>query len=366
MFTESNLRELLEFTSPQPMLSLYLNTDTTEGNTDAYKLQLRNMLKEVKLPQDVEAVERYMSHEFKREGRSVAIFSCAERNFLRAYPLAIAVDNLVHIANRPSVKTLADLLDNFGGYGVAVVDRQGARLFFFHLGELREQEGMVGEAIKHTKRGGASTFPGRRGGIAGQTQYEDEMVERNMRDAAEFAAHFFEENHVRRVLIGGTDDTVALFRSMLPKAWQSLVKGSFPMSMNASHSEVLSHTLSIGQETERQREVRLVDNLLTAAGKGANADVGLEKILPLAHEGRIQSLILAQGFKQPGYLCPDCSRLSLEPGKYCTDCKSDPTFVTDIVELLVSDVLRRGGDVEVVHAETPLKSHGSAGALLRY
>ena len=55
----------------------------------------------------------------------------------------------------------------------------------------------------------------------------DEVVDRNMKDSVDFAVHFFEENRVRRVMIGGTDENVSLFRSLLPKSWQSLVMNSF-------------------------------------------------------------------------------------------------------------------------------------------
>ena len=48
MITEANLQELLTFRSEQPMLSLYLNTDPSLGNADAYRLELRSMLKQVR------------------------------------------------------------------------------------------------------------------------------------------------------------------------------------------------------------------------------------------------------------------------------------------------------------------------------
>ena len=44
------------------------------------------------------------------------------------------------------------MFDVYGGYGVILVDRQGARVFHFHLGELVEQEGVLGTLVKHTKR----------------------------------------------------------------------------------------------------------------------------------------------------------------------------------------------------------------------
>ena len=127
---------------------------------------------------------------------------------------------MVRSARQLAVKPLANLFDSYGRYGVSLVDKQGARLFFFHLGTLREQEGVLGESVRRTKHGGGSQAAGRRSGDAGQTQYTSEVTERNMRDSAEFAAKFFTENNIRRVLIGGTDDNIAHFRGYLPKSWQ--------------------------------------------------------------------------------------------------------------------------------------------------
>src|SRR5512147_2429142 len=102
MLSESDLRELLEFSAAEPVLSVYLNTDPAEGNADAYKLRLRSMLKEVNLPDDQKAIERYLSREFDWSGKSVAIFSCAGRDFFRAYPLAVPLRSRVRVGEKPA------------------------------------------------------------------------------------------------------------------------------------------------------------------------------------------------------------------------------------------------------------------------
>lgn len=366
MFTENDLQDLLDFTTPDPVLSVYLNTEPSAGNADAYKLQLRNMLKDVRLPQDVEAIERYLNREYDWSGRSIAMFSCNSQDFFRAYPLAMPVHNLINIGNRPSVKPLTNLLDSYGGYGVVLVDQQGARVFSFHLGELREQEGVIGETVKRIKRGSASTLFGRRAGSAGRTRAIEETVERNMKEAAEFAVRFFEENHVRRVLIGGTDDNVAMFRSLLPKAWQSLVMGAFPISMTASHNEVLQRALESGKQAEAHREDKLVTGLIDAAAKGGNAVVGLDYTLDAVNQSRVQTLVVADGFRQRGFYCPGCSRLTLDPEADCKECEGQVERIPDVVELAITNVLRRKGNVEVVHSNGELTKAGSIGALLRY
>lgn len=366
MLSDRDVQELLHYKPPQPVLSIYLNTDPAEGNADAYKLRLRTMLKDIAMDEDVEAVLRYFEHEHDWSGRSVAVFSCAAQGFFKPFPLAIATRDRVRINDRPYVKPLADLLDSYGGYGVVLVDKQGARLFNFHLGELKEQEGVMGEAIRHTKRGGGSQSPGRRGGTAGQTDYVEEMADRNIKEVIEAATRFFTENNVRRIVIGGTDDNVALFRSHLPKAWQSLIIGTFAINMNASNGEVLERAMQIGKEAEHQREAHLVDTIITNAAKGRGGSIGLEDTLGALREGRVQSLVIRDGYRAPGFRCKSCGHISSVPMGACPFCDGETEQIPDAVEVAVRQVMRSGGEVEVLHDDQVLKEFDQIGALLRY
>jgi peptide subunit release factor 1 (eRF1) len=366
MLTERDLRELLDLKPQHPVLSIYLNTEPSQGNADVYKLKLRSMLKEIDLPDDASIIENYFEHQHNGAGRSLAIFSCAPENFFRAYPIQIPIKSRLRVSNRPHVKPLANLLDSYGRYGVALVDKQGARLFFFHLGTLREQEGVLGESVRRTKHGGGSQAAGRRSGDAGQTQHTSEVTERNMRESADFAAGFFSDNNIRRVLIGGTDDNIALFRSYLPKSWQSLIVGTFSISMNASHAEVMQRAMQIGQQAENQRQTRAVETVITAAAKGKGAVIGLDETLSMVHEGRIQNLLVLDGFNSPGYRCNGCGYLTSQELDSCPFCSSNFTKIPDAVDLAVRRVLEDGGDVDMVQENSKLEEKGKIGALLRY
>lgn len=366
MLTDKDFRELLDYQSPNPVLSVYLNTDPSEGNAETHRQHLRALLRQVDLPQETEVIERFFEHEFSWTGRSVAVFSSAADHWFRSYPLAVPIRSRIRLSDRPHVKPLADLLDAYGGYGVALVDKQGARLFYFHLGELIEQEGVMGESVRHTKRGGGSQAAGRRGGTAGQTNYNEEVAERNIKESAEFAARFFADNNIRRILIGGTDETINLFRSQLPKAWQSLIVGSFPMSMTASHAEVLERAMQVGQEAETRREAKLIDAVITAAAKGKGGAAGLEDTLKALNEGRIQTLLILEGLREPGYRCKGCGYLTSVEVSTCVYCGGETTKIPDAVELAVRRVMQNGGDVEVLRQDNELAKYGHIGALLRY
>ena len=366
MLTETNLQELLAYQTDKQVLSIYLNTGPTEGSSDVYKLNLRSMLKDINLPSDIMAVDKYFSTKFDWSGRSIAVFSCSADNFFKAYTLAISIRNQVVVGNRPHVKPLASLFDNYGGYGVVLVDRQGARLFSFHLGELKEQEGILGESVKHTKHGGASAKPGMRGGMAGQTHYEDEVAERNMRDVADFAANFFKDNNVRRVLIGGTDENTALLRGLLPKSWQSLIVGTFPMSMTASKTEVLERTMQVGKEAEFHHEEQLLKILVTGAAKDQKGVINLDETLGAVHDGRVQLLVIQDGYKAEGYQCQGCGYLTARELPSCQFCGSKFEHIPDAVEMAVYKVMNSGGDVDVLQQQHAIDGFENIGAILRY
>jgi len=366
MLTETNLKELLGYQTENQVLSLYLNTNPTDGAADVYKKNLRSMLKEAELALDVVAIDNYFMREYDWSGRSVAVFSCAPDDFFRAYPLAIPMRNQLVVSDHPHVKPLVSLLDYYGGYGVVLVDKQGARLFSFHLGELKEQEGILGESVRHTKHGGASAKPGMRGGMAGQTRYEDEVAERNFRGVADFAAHFFNENNVRRVLIGGTEENIPLLRNQLPKSWQSLIVGTFPMSMAASKVEVLEKTMQIGKQAEFRREEQLLKKLVTGAAKEQKGVLNLNQTLGAVQDGRVQALVLQDGYRAPGYQCQGCGYLTSQELSTCPYCGSQFKQIADAVEMAVYKVMKAGGDVEVIQNQHEIAGFENIGALLRY
>ena len=324
------------------------------------------MLKDVNLKDDVEVVRRFFEHEHDWSGRSVVVFSCAHEGFFRSFSLAVPVRTRVRVSDHPFVKPLADLLDSYGGYGVVLVDKQGARLFNFHLGQLQEQDGLLGESVRHTKRGGGSQATGRRGGSAGQTAYMEEVADRNMKDVVDFATHFFSTKNVRRIVIGGTEENIALFRNQLPKAWQSLIVGTFSMSMTASQSEVLERAMQVGAEAEIQRETLLAGAVVTGAAKGKGGVIHLEETLGAIREGRVLTLLYRDGFRSPGSRCQGCGFLSSLSLETCSFCGGMIEHVPDVVEDAVRTVMEQGAEVEVLHAEQPTPGFEQIGALLRY
>lgn len=367
MFTKENLQALLDYRPHTPVLSVYLDTNPAERTVDDHKLQLRAMLKDVALPEDVEKVKQYFDYEYDWQGHhSAVVFSCAEDDYFQAIPMAVHIKNRARVEDQPYIKPLANIFDAYSGYGVILVDQQRARFFSFHLGELGSEQVYTGEEVQRLKHGGGSQSAGRRRGDAGDAEYSDKVSERNMRRAAKKAGKFLKRNDVRRVLLGGTENNISAFREHLPKSWQSLIVGTFQIPMNANYTEVQDKALEIGGKAEEDRKEKLVDTVITEAAKGRNGLLGLDNILSAVREGRVQKLVVEENYIEPGYQCGGCGYITTQGLEICPFCSGSFEKIDDAVEMAVREVLQAGGGVEVLEENEELSQRGGIGALLRY
>jgi peptide chain release factor subunit 1 len=371
MFSEQDLNELVEFRSENaPVLSLYLNVDPTQQKTDQYKLVLRSLLKgvaEEAHDKDIDAVERYFDFEFDWQGKGVAIFSCWEADFWRTYSLAVPVQNNACVAHRPYIKPLTDVLNAYGRYGVVLVDQEGARMFLFHLGELAEATGMLGEEVRRAKHGGASGLAGRRGGMTVRAaRREEAVVYRNLKEMVEATEKFSTHNGVRRLVLGGTEANVSQFLDMLPKPLQGKVIGTFTIDSSAPVLEVQARTMDLIEEVAQQRERELVEDMMAGWKRGSGATVGLSDTLAALQEGRVATLLILAGYEAPGYRCDQCRYLTLADKDECPLCGGSMQEVEELVDIMTHRALEQGVDVEVVRNSPDLEENGSIGALLRY
>jgi peptide chain release factor subunit 1 len=365
MFSEKDLQALLTHTTDNQVLSVYLNTDPSEINTEAAKLRLRSLLKNVELPKDVEAIHNFVNMEYDWTGKGLVVFSNQAADFFQAFTLSVSVPDNIMVSRSPAVKPLLRVLDIFSDWGVVLVDKQNVRLFSFNLGELQEQKDITGEEVKQTKRGGGNTMPGRMGGSGASSNVES-TIDKNIREFTEFSSDFFKKQHIRRIMIGGTEDNITRFMDDLPKSWQSLVVGNFPMSMNARHNALLTRATREALDAQTKLMQHLVDQSITLTAKGSHGVTGLIDTLNAIHEGRVKTLLVDHDFDAPGYRCKGCGYLTTQPLEKCPFCGGDFDKINNAVEMAVRGAFQKGADVKVVKDYEPLQTAGHIAAVLRY
>lgn len=362
MIDESQLQELAGFETKGPdALSLYLNTDLTQQPKEKCRLVLRELLERVKasaMTEDVARVERYFDQEYDWRTRGVAIFASARNALWRVFPLALPVSSDAYTDQKLYLKPLSDLLDEYGRYGVVLVDRESARFFLVYMGKIEEKSASLGEELKRHRQGGsaATRFQRRVDNQAGQ----------NLKLAAEVTTDFCKENHCERLVLAGSEENVVQFREMLPKAQRKHIVGTLVMGMEAKVTEVRDRSMELIRARDQEREQQLVDDMVTAAAKGGGAVIGLADTFYAVHEGRVHTLVVEKGFESEGYVCEGCGYISLEPIIRCAACGGEPQKVGDAVNRIVRRTVEIGGKVETVEGNQALAKAGHIGAILRY
>ena len=367
MFNQEQLQELLSYKgNGEQILSLYLDTDCTQESAETIKLQVRGMLKEAPILQEkgAEAIERYLEHSYDWSRPGLAIFASSDGTFFRDYPTAVSFRNRLRIGQKPYIKPLAHLLDHYAHYGVIMVDRLGARFFEYHLGELQATDGFMGEDVRKLKKGSGSSAVGMRGGFSG-ARHEEEVIQRNMRDAAVAAGQFFAHRPIRRLFLGGTAENTAQFRDLLPKQLQSCLAAAFTIDVNAGEHDVRQHTLALLHKTNVEREQKLVKTLITTQAKGGSAVIGLDDTLQAVSDRRVQTLVISDGYRAPGYV-------HLESGFVTANLARSPLSdqemieIDDVIDMAVAFTMNQSGHVEIISSNPNLDAAGRIGAILRY
>ena len=368
MLSQHDLQQLASYQGSD-VLSLYISVDPTRQTSDEYRLALRHLLASVNgdaAPEDVSRIETYFDHEYDWSGRSVALFSAQRSGLWHAYPLTLPISNRIHIGRKPYIAPLMALWDTYGSYGVALVDRLGVKLLHYQLGELMSVEGTLGEEVRTVKTGRGSSVVGQRGGTGGHAARRvAEVVRRNVKESAAVAAAFFAANHCKQIAIGGAEDMLNEFIAALLAPWPNRVGGTFAAAIDMPDTDLRETTLALLAETARRHEHELADKVITAAAKGSNGVARLDDTLSAAHDGRIQALLVSDGYEAAGYRCGTCGYLTAQRLATCPFCGGTFTHIPHAVEAMIEQMVAQGGEVKFIQGHAQLKKAGIA-ALLRY
>jgi peptide subunit release factor 1 (eRF1) len=363
MIQEADLQELAELVSKEAqILSLYLNADPHRRSKEEHKLNLRRLLAHAAQQgashADIERVERFFDHEYDRQGRGVACFSCQEQGFWRAYPLLVSVEDYVFVGSRPYITPLSDVWDAYGRFGVIMVDRAGARVFIYHLGALEDSAGTLGAEVRRHKQGGWAAQKLQR--------YEDQEAKQNLKDAAEWADGYLREHKATRVVLSGSEDNLAQLRELLPRDLQDKVVGHISLDMTASPAQVWDRAFDVTLAAQRQAEADLLDRLVTVAHKGGAGALGLDDTLAAMQQGRVYQLLVDRESHQPGHQCSLCQSIVTHALASCPYCGGPLVETADIVNLAVQKAVDAGLKVSVLDHSPQTADIGGIAAVLRY
>ncbi len=353
-------------------VSLYLNVNPVTNPGGEYVIWVKSAVKELqdagdkamlkRVEPDLRAIEVYIRNNKRALKKGLALLSSSDNSFWREYNLAVPVKSELVIDNAPYIKPLLDMLKRYRRYAVLLVDKETARIFVIHMGEITEYGEIHTEDVpgKH-KKGGWFALS--------QTHYDrhiDYHVGLHLKGVIKQFEPFIKGEDINRLLIGGPEEAVLKTKALLPKGIQAKVIGTFQAGMFEGTLDVLKRAEPVLKAYEEQAASDSVRKLIDRAMKNERAVVGLEAVLKALQESRVQKLMLESEATAFGLQCKACGALSEQETGPCPYCGGEMEGVNFLIELAAQKAVEQNAEVIVVPENKDLRLSGSVGALLRF
>src|SRR6266508_4624733 len=192
-------------------------------------------------------------------------------------------------------------------------------------------------------------------------RHADDLRRKHLRRTAEAVFRLSRRRPFDHLVLGGPDEVAVEFEQDLHDYLRRKVRARVTLPVTATTDEVLRRTLALEEKMLEERQRRVVARLSAGRGAGHGAVSGLIGTLAALSDGRAETLVVADGFAEPGVECPECGWLA-EWGETCRSCGSATRRVADVVEAAVARAFRSGCGVEIVTGEGALDRHGRIGA----
>jgi peptide chain release factor subunit 1 len=373
MLDRNELKEIAEMRDEDACyVSLFLNVNPLTNPRGEYAIQFKNMLRGTletldkgiyrTVKEDLKRVESAVLGNKRLFKKGLAILSCTRHSFWREYHLSVPLKSELIIEKSPCIRPLLDILDHYQRYAALLVDKESARIFVVHLGEIAEYREVHTPDIpgKH-KKGGWFALT--------QSHYERHIeyhVGLHLKEVVKQIDAFISGEKISGLIIGGSGEAVSRVREMLPATIHHRIVGTFHAEMFGKNDEILSKIEPVIIRHEKEQREESAERLIRQAMKNENAVLGMENVLNALQEGRVMKLLFLRDLSPVGFVCENCGSLGVQDIKQCPYCKGDMKKANYLVELAVQKAVEQGAAVEVVIEHKGLADAGGIGAFVRF
>lgn len=358
---EIDLHNLAEIRDERDtFISIYINTNTED---DRPFVTTRLNAIEKALPRDLdgaflktrEMVEPVLAEQTLKGEKGRIVLASATLNFLKAYRVGLELEPIVVWDSAPFLLPLARLKGDYEDYGLLLMDSQEARLFLIRSGIIEEKDRTKIDLMNKHKKGGWSQMRYnrlRRGAIKSfLTQLIDDLQSRE------------DLPKMKGLVVAGPGEAKHQFVEMLPSALKDKVLGTVDLHMETPAGDLLKLSEEISRSEKHIDSRALAERLKEAVLRGEPAAYSLAEVRKALEDGRVNHLLISEGFALPGMICMSCHHVHAE-GERCPTCGGEMAAL-NLEELYVMAEMT-GAEVVLVEGDEFLESIGHVGAILRY
>ena len=378
MITREEIRELASFQFKDPeacALSFYFQPQTPQNRSHREEAILakdlvRNAMRAAEkngrngcARADLNRILAIAENLHGNQARAKAVFACGRQNYWREFDLPPQLPGTQLFVNRRfHLKPLAVVLGAQPRLGVALVDRQRARLFDFRLDELKEREGIFHAVPRRSRSDG---FGGYDAGHA-ERRVADEVMH-HFKDVAERLKDGAEKGLWEKLIVGCSETHWPEFEGQMHPYLKQRLVGRFVSEVtNTSNEQIRAQASRILRASLDERRKLLVREVLDQAKSHARGVTGLRRVLRSLELGEVQTLLIGDNYRARAVECPNCGHVDAHVVRECPVCQHATRELEDVCEAIIPAAIQRDVELFYVKDDPEFDHAGNIAALLRF
>jgi peptide chain release factor subunit 1 len=372
---DEKVRSLASLRSPDAkVVSVYLDLDPSQLPA-ARRTQIESLLLDAEsryakqsddvshsarlaLREDINRVRTYLEGpEFSaKNARAVAVFCSSPAGLFEVVRLSRPVQSELVVDDSPFIEPL-NRASSPDGWCVLLVNRRTSRVFRGTRERLEEVGTFRDEVHRWHDQGGWS-----------QARYQrgiEKEIHDHIKGTCEQLFRMHKREPMRGLIVGAATQLWPEVEGTLHSYLRDLVVARVDVDVEHSNAdEVTKVAAPVIEEEERRTERAALDRLSEGLGTGTRAAAGLDDVLAALNQQRVETLLLAAGFRAPGVACA-CGWAGTS-GRTCPVDSGSLEARDDIVETAVEQAITQSADVRTVEFHDDLDKHGSIAAICRF
>jgi peptide subunit release factor 1 (eRF1) len=377
MITRERIRELAAFESSEGCaVTFYFQPSTPQNKSHReerilVKDRVREALREAEregartacargdLRRILEVAERLHGNSRKAK----AIFADKSKGIWREFDLPAWLPGTQLIVNRRfHLKPLATVLEHVPTVCVCLIDRTKARLFRYQNEKIEEMADFFNQL---PRRGRSDGWAGYDAGHAERHVLND--AKQHYKFVADTLLDLFERGSFEMLAVGCHDDQWADIEPMLHAYLGQRLLGHFRIDpATAGIEQIKAQVEKVLERHLGARRQGLVREVLGQAHRNGRGALGLRRVLRSLETREVQTLLLGNKFKAPGYECQNCGHIDMRVTDVCAMCGQKVRELDDISDALLANAMRNGIEVMYIENDSELEQAGHIAALLRF
>jgi peptide subunit release factor 1 (eRF1) len=356
-------------TGDAPVLSVYLGLDPDLGAFRPAPARLKALVRPARemaermggtagrsLAADVDTVLGLGGD--PQAGHGLGVFLCRAMGLDERLVIPIPVRDRAVVDASPYLGPLEAVLGHLHRFCAVVIDRRTASIYRFWMGQLEAWEVLGEEEVRKDNYGGFSGYAEQRvRGRAGT------IARRLFKAAAGRVATLARAGEFDLLMVGGTPRNSSAFLDEVPS--DVPVAGVFAIDpRTATPMDVRDRCRDVAAAHDRRVDRGMVTELMDAAGSGARAVLGLDRVLDAVNQRAVDRLVVNAMETVPGVVCTECGWL-MRDGRACPACGSALRSAPDLIDAAAEAARSDGGSVRYVVGESPI-TLAQVGAFTRF